>query len=115
MWPSDKKVYLASFAVDMRKSIDGLSILVSSHLEQNPTDGALYVFCNRSRNKIKILYWDRNGFCLWYKRLERQRFHLPKPTEGIYTLEAQQLEWLLSGLDFTCLQGHKRLSYSAFY
>ena len=55
MWPSDKKVYLASFAVDMRKSIDGLSILVSSHLEQNPTDGALYVFCNRSRIKIKSL------------------------------------------------------------
>ncbi len=115
MWPSDKKVYLASFAVDMRKSIDGLSILVSSHLEQNPTDGALYVFCNRNRNKIKILYWDRNGFCLWYKRLERQRFQLPKPNEGVYTLEAQQLEWLLSGLDFTRLQGHKRLSYSAFY
>ena len=115
MWPSDKKVYLASFAVDMRKSIDGLSILVSSHLEQNPTDGALYVFCNRSRNKIKILYWDRNGFCLWYKRLERQRFQLPKPTEGIYTLEAQQLEWLLSGLDFSRLKGHQRLSYSAFY
>jgi len=115
MWPSDKKVYLASFAVDMRKSIDGLSILVSSHLAQNPTDGALYVFCNRGRNKIKILYWDRNGFCLWYKRLERQRFKFPKQNEGAYTLEAQQLEWLLSGLDFTQLQGHQRHAYSAFY
>ena len=87
MWPSDQKVYLANFAVDMRKSIDSLSILVSSHLDQNPGDGALYVFSNRQRNKLKILYWDCNGFCLWYKRLERERFKLPKQNGGVYTLE----------------------------
>ena len=56
MWQSDKKVYLASFVVDMRKSIDGLGILVSEHLAHNPANGALYVFCNRQRNKVKILY-----------------------------------------------------------
>ena len=114
MWRCDQKVYLANFAVDMRKSIDGLSLLVSGHLQQNPTNGAWYVFCNRYRNKIKILYWDRNGFCLWYKRLERERFKLPKLNGEVYTLEPHQLEWLLSGLDFTKLQGHQSLQYSAF-
>jgi transposase len=114
MWPSDKKVYLANFTVDMRKSINGLSILVANHLKQNPTDGALYVFCNRDRNKIKILYWDRNGFCLWYKRLEKERFKLPKEKDKVYALESQQLEWLLSGLDYMQLKAHKRLEYSVF-
>lgn len=114
MWPSDKKVYLANFSVDMRKSIDSLSILISDHLAYNPGDGALYVFCNRQRNKIKILYWDHNGFCLWYKRLERERFKLPKQNGEVYTLESRQLEWLLSGLDFTDLKGHERLFYAVF-
>ena len=110
----NKAVYLANFVVDMRKSIDGLSMLVSSHLQKSPGNGGLYVFFNRQRNKVKILYWDRNGFCVWYKRLERQRFKLPKPNYQVYTLETHQLEWLLSGLDFTKLQGHRSLEYSVF-
>jgi len=107
-------VYLASFSVDMRKSIDGLCLLVSGMLDKNPIEPALYVFCNKGRNKIKILYWDRNGFCLWYKRLEKEKFKLPIQTGAIYTLESRQLEWLLSGLDFTKLKGHQRLNYSSF-
>jgi transposase len=107
-------VYLASFAVDMRKSIDGLCLLVSGGLNKNPTEPALYVFCNKGRNKIKILYWDRNGFCLWYKRLEKEKFKVPIQNGEVFNLEPRQLEWLLSGLDFTKLKGHKRLNYSAF-
>ena len=114
MLPNHGLIYLANFVVDMRKSIDGLSFLVCSHLKENPANGALYVFFNRHRNKVKILYWDRNGFCLWYKRLERQRFKLPKPNDQVYRLETHQLEWLLSGLDFSKLQGHRSLEYSVF-
>lgn len=66
--PAQTKVYLAVGNTDMRKSINGLSILVEEYLEMNPFSGHLFAFCNRRRNMIKILYWDRNGFCLWHNR-----------------------------------------------
>ena len=90
-------VYLANFVVDMRKSIDGLSALVVSHL---------------ARNKIKLLYFDRNGFALWYKRLEQGKFQCPQFNDEVYTLEASQLHWLLDGLNFMTLKGHPTLSYT---
>jgi len=104
-----KRVFLALGSTDMRKSINGLSILVERTMEMNPFDGDLFVFCNRRRNMIKILYWDKNGFALWHKRLERHRFHWPTTTEQIVSLKAQELEWLLAGLDYT--RAHERLSY----
>jgi transposase len=107
-------VYLANFTVDMRKSIDGLSLLVVNHLKRNPADGSLYVFLNRGRTKLKVLYFDRSGFALWYKRLERGRFKLPVWDGEVYRLEASQLQWLLDGLDFMKLKGHPALSYSEF-
>ena len=75
---NDVRVYLALGATDMRKSIDGLSILVSQQLTLDPFAGHLFGFCNRSRTIIKLLYWDRNGFCLWHKRLERHVFRRPR-------------------------------------
>jgi transposase len=98
----------------MRKSIDGLSLLVVGHLERNPTDGAIYVFVNKYRNKIKILYYDRNGFALWYKRLERGKFKLPIFNGKIYSLGSCQLNWLLDGLEFMKLRGHKEVKYTHF-
>lgn len=68
------KVYLAMGNTDMRKSINGLSILVSENLELDPFSGHLFAFCNKKRNMLKILYWDRNGFCLWHKRLEKRKY-----------------------------------------
>jgi transposase len=68
------KVYLASGYVDMRKSIDGLAAIVQEEFQLNPFSSCLFVFCNRSKDKIKILRWDTNGFWLYYKRLEKQRF-----------------------------------------
>jgi transposase len=68
------QAYLYTGIVDMRKSIDGLAALVENNLELNPMQDAVFVFCNRSHDKIKILYWERNGFVLWYKRLEKQKF-----------------------------------------
>jgi len=74
-------VYLASGPTDMRKSINGLSILVEDALLLNPLSSQLFVFCNRQRNKLKILYWYNNGFWLFYRRLEKQRFYWPAASE----------------------------------
>jgi len=75
-----EKVYLAAGSTDMRKSIDGLAALVSQAFSLDPFSPCLFVFCNRQRDKIKILHWDHNGFWLYYRRLERGRFQWPKPT-----------------------------------
>ena len=73
-----EQLYIATGATDMRKSINGLSIMVADQLAFNPLSGHLFCCCNRKRDIIKILYWDRNGFCLWHKRLEKERFHWPE-------------------------------------
>jgi len=103
------RVFLAVGTTDMRKSINGLSILVERSMEHNPFEGDLFVFCNRRRNMIKILYWDKNGFALWHKRLEKHRFHWPTTTDAVISLSAKELEWLLAGLDYT--HAHAHLNY----
>ncbi len=80
---TNSRVYLAVGITDMRKAINGLSIMVEQHLSQDPFSGDLFVFCNRRQNMIKILYWDKNGFCLWHKRLEKHRFHWPESAEEV--------------------------------
>ena len=77
----------------------------------NPFSGDLFVFCNRQRNIIKILYWSHNGFCLWYKRLEKDRFKWPQTAEDVLSINQEQLNWLLAGLDFT--SAHAHLKYAA--
>lgn len=105
------KVYVATGNTDMRKAINGLSILVESRMEQDPFSGQIFVFSNRRRNIIKILYWEENGFCLWQKRLEKHRFIWPGSEAEVMQLEQRQLKWLLEGLDISNMQGHGRLSY----
>lgn len=104
-------VYLCRDAVDFRKGINGLAVLVEDTLQLDPFSEHLFVFCNRSRNRIKILYWERNGFCLWQKRLERDRFVWPRDDEALVTLTGKQLNWLLDGVDLWALRPHKRLAY----
>ena len=108
------KIFLSQAPTDMRRSIDGLSILVADHLGMHPQDGSLYVFCNRGRDKIKILYWSCNGFCLWYKRLEKDRFKISF-CEGSAVLSGAQLRWLLDGLDYQKLSRHEAPIYQSFY
>jgi len=103
------RVYLALGSTDMRKAINGLSVLVEQAMDFNPFSGDLFVFCNRRRNIIKILYWDENGFCLWQKRLEEHRFKWPKLPEQVLAINREQLNWLLAGLDFS--SAHQRLYY----
>ena len=104
-------VYLALGNTDMRKSINGLSILVEQALGHNPFSGDLFVFCNRHRRIIKILYWDCNGFCLWQKRLEKDRFQWPRSVDEVITIDQRQLQWLLSGLNIA--DAHRQLYYRA--
>jgi transposase len=106
---SQSKVYLALGVTDMRKQINGLSILVEQHLSMNPFSGNWFVFCNRRRNMIKILYWDYNGFCVWHKRLEEHKFQWPKSEKEVLTIGSRELNWLLDGFDFT--SAHQRLNY----
>ncbi len=102
-------------ACDMRKSIGGLSQIVADTEKENPTSGGIYVFINKSRDKLKLLYWDRNGFCLWYKRLEKQKFILPKVSDERIVLTREQLVWLIDGLDISKIKGFDRLKYERFY
>jgi transposase len=105
------KVYLALGSTDMHKAINGLSMLVEQVMDLDPFSGDLFVFCNRKRTIVKILYWDHNGFCLWHKRLEEDKFKWPKTGDEIIMIGSKQLGWLLAGLDYT--SAHQRLRYSA--
>lgn len=112
MMPVDSgvKVFLAPGATDMRKSINTLAILVTGQLDQNPLSGHLFGFCNRKRDTVKILYWDRNGFCLWHKRLERDRFRWPDTVSEVQQIGLRELRWLLDGLSLQ-QTAHRKLHY----
>jgi transposase len=105
-------VRLCRETVDFRKSIDGLAGLVEQALGLDPFNAALYVFTNRRHDKLKILYWDRSGFALWYKRLEKARFPWPRDeTLRVVEMTGRELGWLLDGIDFFRLTPHETLSY----
>ena len=95
----------------MRKSINGLSLLVADQLELDPLSGHLFAFCNRKRDMVKILYWERNGFCLWHKRLEKDRFHWPETEEDVLAIQGYELSWLLDGLRLEQKAAHRHLEY----
>ena len=100
-------IYLYRQYVDFRKSINGLTLLVESELNLPVLSGALFIFCNKSQDKLKILYWDKTGFALWYKRLDRDKFKWPKKEkENALNLTEEQFKWLLSGHSII---GHKPL------
>ncbi len=113
---SKVKVFVNLTPTDLRKSINGLSALVVDELNESPQSGHLYLFWNKSRNKLKILWWDKNGFVLYYKRLEKSKFKIPRDIH-LTTLEItqDQLDWLLAGLDFMLMKQFNHLNYSAYY
>lgn len=93
------QVYLALGATDLRKSVDGLALIVQEQFKLSPFSRNLYVFCNRKRDKIKILEWDTSGFWLHYKRLEKDKFRWPDEIHGTHIcIDQRSLRWLLDGL-----------------
>lgn len=104
------KVYLHREPIDFRLSINGLALLVEQALGLSPFAACVYVFSNRRRNRVKILGWDRNGFWLLLKRLEKDRFIWPTETV-LPTLTVEQLHWMLEGIDITVVRRHPRRDF----
>jgi len=110
-----ERVYLNRAPVDMRRQIDDLASLAKDVIQQDPIGGALFAFINARRNKLKLLLWERNGFILWYKRLEREKFHWPRhSTDTVITLSVEQLNLLLDGYDVWRMKPHEVLHFSVF-
>jgi transposase len=111
--PASVRVYLCTAPCDMRKSFDGLSALVNNALQMNALAGHLFVFSNRRRDRIKILYWDRDGFAVWAKRLEEGTYAMPFSgnSEGRCEISAQELGALLSGIDLSQAKRRKRFRH----
>ncbi|MCK9265248.1 MAG: IS66 family insertion sequence element accessory protein TnpB [Deltaproteobacteria bacterium] len=112
---SSAQVYLALGATDMRKSINTLSIVVQEQLHYNPFSGSLFAFCNRRRDIVKVLYWDNNGFCLWQKRLEKDRLRWPESSEEVMKLSHRELMWLLDGMPIPPPGVQRKLAYETLY
>jgi transposase len=94
----------------MRKGFDGLAAMAKDVFEADPLSGHLFVFRNRKRDRVKILYWDRSGYCLWYKRLESGQFHLPHSENGALEVCWADLSLLLEGIDLSGAKRRKRFS-----
>jgi transposase len=94
------KILLRPGVTDFRKQINGLSVIAKEKLKQNIFLGVLFMFCNKTRTRVKILYWDRNGFCLWMKRLEKDKFPWPENDQETFEIDVKGLKMLLNGIDF---------------
>jgi len=104
------KVYLAVGVTDMRNNINGLALKVEKEFKLDPFENSLFVFCNRGCDKLKILFWDKNGFWLYYRRLEEGRFNWPDEKKGkTITITERQLSWLLDGLSIDEKTSHKEM------
>lgn len=104
---SQVRIWLYGPPTDMRKSFDGLSALVRTKLAENPLSGQLFVFINRRRTQLKVLYFDRGGYCVWAKRLEQGQFH-PPGTDDKRRLEWTELKLILEGIDLQSIRRFKR-------
>ena len=109
------RIYLYRDPVDFRKASAGLAAIVERELGHNPFDGGLYAFTNRRRNKIKCLYWEDNGFVLYYKALAEEKFRWPRRGDEVVSLTGQQINWLLDGYDIMLMTGHKKLHYESVF
>jgi len=110
---SKVKVFIKPGSTDMRKQINGLAIIVQEEMKYNPLYGGVFVFCNKRRKILKILYWERNGFCLWLKRLEKDKFPWPKDKDEARAIDYRELKMILEGIDF--FSAHKEIKYLSIY
>jgi transposase len=105
-------IYLCTVPTDMRKGFDTLAALVKDFLGHDPLSGHLFLFVGRDKDRLKILYWDADGFCIWYKRLEDGTFRLPRAPTGQSSMElkASELAMMLEGIDLRSIKRTKRFS-----
>lgn len=109
---SFSKIYLHKGAIDMRKQIRGLSSFVQNQMQLDPFGNYLFIFCGKNKNNIKILYWNRTGYCLWQKILVAEKFSWPKQRDDNHVeLTVEQLRWLLDGYDVWRMKPHAALNY----
>ncbi len=106
--PPSVRMFVCTQATDMRRGFDGLSMMVEKVLKQDPFCGHLFVFCNRRKDRIKVLYWDRDGYALWYKRLEKGVVRFPDGLANGAELRACDLALLLDGIDPTKVKRLRR-------
>lgn len=105
------KVYLYGQPTDMRKQIDGLAAIAQMSGKVKLNSNAMFAFINKRRDKVKILFWEKNGFVVWYKRLEKDRFQLPKNKDDV-TLTVKQLNMLLDGYDIFKFKPHEKIPFN---
>lgn len=105
------KIWLYTLPTDMRKSFNGLVALVKNALREKPLSGDLFVFLNRRRTHMKILYFDRSGYCIWYKKLESGLFQLPTSDQEKARLNYTELKLILEGIDLTSIRHRKRYTH----
>jgi transposase len=104
-------IFLRTGYTDMRKQINGLSVLVQRDLKQNPLTGDLFVFCGRTRRILKVLYWERNGFCLWCKKLSADKYPWPRTAGEVKQIGAEEMRMLLAGIDFFSAHRERRYDF----
>lgn len=107
------RVFVAAGASDLRRGFDGLAQLARDQLEQDPMTGHLFVFANRRRDRIKILYWDRDGYVIWMKRLEKGTYRWPSPTSDRVEWTAVELAAVLGGIDLKATRKRPRFALAA--
>ena len=106
---SNIKIFIRPGPTDLRKASNGLTVIVQEGMGQDPFSGSVYMFCNRDRKLIKAVYWDRSGFWLSQKRLEKEKYPWPGTMEAARELSVEELKMLLAGIDF--FRAHKALNY----
>ncbi len=113
--PGDEvRVHLCRDVVDFRKQMRGLSVLVQEELELDPFSSHLFAFCNRRRDHVRLLYWERNGFAMWQKKLEADKFPWPREVDQeVVELSGRELNWLLDGMDVFAMKPHETLLYES--
>lgn len=102
-------IFVRPGITDMRKQINGLSVLAEDVMGKDSGSGSLFLFCSRNKKTLKCIYWDKNGFCMWQKKLEKDRFPWPMSEEEVQEITFEKLQLLLSGIDFW--RAHKEIKF----
>ena len=111
-WPPTVRIFVSTQPTDMRRSFDGLAMMTRENMGQDPLSGHLFVFFNRRGDRVKIMFWDRSGFCIWYKRLEQGVFRLPQSIVNMPNpeVEVSDLSLILEGIDLSSARRRKRFT-----